>query len=535
MIFSRLFLASAAIAGASAAPSYDLISDTPATPLYNWISSSLSQFVTSTKEVVRPSEYNSILPSDVKAFGDKPDFPDKTIWEVIQESEYLTDLKKVLKYAGPGAKELLDDKEKKLTFLAPINWNHKKDHEEVAIAQWEPVQSRIDELENDSLWSQTKEDDDRKEQKKKAIAYLIDQTLKYHVVDHKTPLTADQIVQNSSVATLLNIGDGKAKDVLGDLWDGEQFRLRVGKSLLPVPSAYFNFYSRLVYPDVNVGGSLVHAVSFPILIPPSALQTLFFGQGVFSTLTSALQKVDAEGYLKIPLNRSAIPHHHHNDHKERYAISKETTPHHRHSAAPGQGSLTLFAPANLAWNRLPIKLKLFLFSPFGEGVLGKVLALHSLPKTIFFADFVHELHDKKVDVKQYSINAPKLMAATGELAVDNGNVTEYTFDTACPKLHYNKTSDAWLESKEEFEQVTVKVYRYFILPGGKGPLQTRISVNEVPVLIQDIATANGGIHQIERFIMPKGHGEEGEEGVWAHAIHQAEKAGFGKISLADLH
>lgn len=45
----------------------------------------------------------------------------------------------------------------------------------------------------------------------------------------------------------------------------------------------------------------------------------------------------------------------------------------------GTSSLTFFAPVNLAFERLPPKLRLFLFSPFGHHVLRKVLEYHIVP------------------------------------------------------------------------------------------------------------------------------------------------------------
>ncbi|UZJ55347.1 hypothetical protein CBS101457_004667 [Exobasidium rhododendri] len=554
MQFLSLLLASLSVSVASAAPSNydDALTASPAAPLYSWISTSLSQWIPSSERVASQStksldvasEYAASLLASGGDFNpfEKPDYNDYSIWEVIQENEHLTDLKKVLKYSSPKSKDLLDDKSKKLTFLAPINWHHGKDHDEAAVAQWSPIQRKIEELENASLWSDSDEDKDRKERKKRAIAYLIDSILKYHVIESEAPLKAWDVAQNSSVSTLLNIGHGKAKEIVGNLWDGEQFRLRVGKSLLPRPSAYFNFYSRLVYPDVDVSGSIVHAISFPLFIPPSTLQALFFGQTQFSTLTSALQKVHAESYLKLPINSSYMHHHGHgSEHKSHHKSlsllfggENEHEHHHEHHHAKhgkGQGSLTLFAPSNAAWAKMPWKLRLYLFSPFGAKVLSYVLALHALPHTIFFADWVHEVASKSSLVKQYSVSTLDLHAQIGEVSYGAANVTEYTFDTACPKLHFNKTDHSWSESKGKFEQVDVKVYRYTILPGGKGPLQTRVSVNEVPVLFQDIPTANGGFHQIERLIMPKGHPKEG---LWASVAQQAEQAGYGSIDLSEM-
>jgi hypothetical protein len=127
MQLSPLLVASLSFSAALAAPSSSLDEVTIAAPLYSWISTSLSQWISSSGRVVSQSaqsmdvasEYAaSLLPSagEINPF-DKPDYKDYSIWQVIQENEYLTDLKKVLKYAGPKSKELLDDKSKHLTFL----------------------------------------------------------------------------------------------------------------------------------------------------------------------------------------------------------------------------------------------------------------------------------------------------------------------------------------------------------------------------------------------------------------------------------
>lgn len=48
----------------------------------------------------------------------------------------------------------------------------------------------------------------------------------------------------------------------------------------------------------------------------------------------------------------------------------------------GSPSTTIFAPTNQAWQHLPWKLKLFLFSPFGERVLTKLIQFHIAPDVI---------------------------------------------------------------------------------------------------------------------------------------------------------
>jgi len=47
--------------------------------------------------------------------------------------------------------------------------------------------------------------------------------------------------------------------------------------------------------------------------------------------------------------------------------------------------VTVFAPTNRAFEKLPRKLKLFLFSPFGERILQKLLRYHIVPDMAFFS------------------------------------------------------------------------------------------------------------------------------------------------------
>ena len=49
----------------------------------------------------------------------------------------------------------------------------------------------------------------------------------------------------------------------------------------------------------------------------------------------------------------------------------------------GAKATTVFVPGNSAFKRLPKRLKIFLFSPFGAPVLKKLLQFHIVPEFIF--------------------------------------------------------------------------------------------------------------------------------------------------------
>lgn len=260
----------------------------------------------------------------------------------------------------------------------------------------------------------------------------------------------------------------------------------------------------------------MHGIKFLLVLPPDVLQSLFFGQTTFSTSTSALQKVHAAQYLSYRPYHSYHGHGDHGDHKgegdkgEANLIDAwlhhHTNGSHRHF--DGVPAATFFVPTNLAWARLPFIFRAYLFSPWGYHLLQKVFMLHSLPSDIVYADFVHHVsHSKKT--------APQAITTVE----GHANKTSYTFDTVLPAINGRKG---------EFESVDVDFYRYYLLPGQRGPLQTRVVVQGVPVVLQDIPASNGVFHAVDKVLRPKGHPEKG---VWAEVAKAAEEAGFGSVDL----
>lgn len=420
---------------------------------------------------------------------------DKTIWEVITTSDEFSQLAHILNYSSDATKDVLKHS-KHLTLFAPLNWHHHRDSDDAeayadlsfgpaSIQTFTQIERQIDEYEREYAMNDKDKDGD-KEKKRELIRHLIDAHAMYHLVRSDVELDAKTIADNSSVATWLNTGKAHANN------DGTDWRVRTGKSLLPLPAVYLNFYSRVVKPDMRAENGLIHAIKYPLIIPPDVLQSLFFGQTTFSTTTSALQKVHAEKYL------SYRPYaHHHNHHHQKAGGLKEG-----HNVT-GVAAETVFVPTNLAWSRLPWAFRAYLFSPWGYHLLQKVLMLHSLPHDVVYADFVHHIshsHKSMVTVK------------------GGANKTSYTFDTVLPAIDGSKGQ----------ETVDVDVYRYHLLPGGRGPLQTRMVVQNVSVILQDIPASNGVFHAIDKFIKPKGHPDKG---IWAEVAHEASIAGFGSVDL----
>ncbi|CDS01341.1 hypothetical protein, partial [Sporisorium scitamineum] len=325
----------------------------------------------------------------------------KTIWDVINESDEFSQLAHVLNYSSDATKDILKKKED-LTLFAPLNWHHHRDggdHNEdkeafqdlsfgpASIQEWNKIQKQIADYERDynvgaAHHKHEDDDDDDKEKKRRRelLRHLIDATALYHLVRSDTVLDAKAIADNSSVATWLNTGKSHATN------NGTDWRVRTGKSLLPLPAIYLNFYSRVVKPDIRTKNGLIHGIKYPLVLPPDVLQSLFYGQTTFSTTTSALQKVHAAKYLTYRPGH----YHHHGGHSGKHAASSIDTWHHESNGTfEGVPAETVFVPTNLAWSRLPFAFRAYLFSPWGSSLLQKIFMLHSLPSDIVYADFVH--------------------------------------------------------------------------------------------------------------------------------------------------
>ncbi|EST05158.1 FAS1 domain protein [Kalmanozyma brasiliensis GHG001] len=510
---SKVLVASLCAAGVQAAPAIDqLVYNSPAPSGLEALTFGLSSKLS--------SAFNNVLSHVSRPAAATYEDEGKTIWEVINADEEFKQLAHVLNYSSDATKDILKKKQN-LTFFAPLNWHHHRDGGDddkdafsdlsfgpASMQEWGRIQKQIADYERDysAESSDHDDDDDDKEKKRRRelIRHLIDAAALYHLVRSDTVLDAKAIADNSSVATLLNTGKSHANN------DGTDWRVRTGKSLLPLPAVYLNFYSRIVKPDIRTSNGIIHAIKYPLMLPPDVLQALFFGQTTFSTSTSGLQKVHAAKYLTYRPWHSHHGHrqHHGHEHDGKHAIS--AWHHETNGTFNGVPAETVFVPSNLAWSRLPFVFRAYLFSPWGYHLLQKVFMLHSLPSDIVYADFVHH-------VKHSGKAAPEAVHTTVEGG--RANKTSYTFDTVLPAIH---------GKKGEFETLDVDVYRYYLLPGGKGPLQTRMVVQNVSIILQDIPASNGVFHTIDRILKPKGHPEKG---IWAEVAAAAEEAGFGTVDL----
>ncbi|KAF5386705.1 hypothetical protein D9615_001731 [Tricholomella constricta] len=192
-------------------------------------------------------------------------------------------------------------------------------------------------------------DDDRK-QRKKFLKKLVRAILSYHILPSK--FDAIGLADNNTFATNL---------VLPDALGSRSLRIRVAHSLIS-PTPTINFYSRVVRPDGPASNGIIHGVNHPLLPPPPVFQELFMAPSIFSTFTSAIQRTGLTDSLDM-----------------RYVRGKNN----EKGSLEGATAVTVFAPSNHAFQSLPKKLGLFLFSPFGTRVLRKLLQYHIVPDLVF--------------------------------------------------------------------------------------------------------------------------------------------------------
>ena len=212
--------------------------------------------------------------------------------------------------------------------------------------------------------------------------FIAAKVLQYHGLEEA--LTAKEVAQNVTLATALKPTDGS--------FGGLNRRLRVERQFIPpgenqsmqasissltvLPAVKLNFYAEILVSDIKSSNGYLHTINHPLIPPDSIFNEAYLFPDTFSTLTSAVQGLDSRKYLE-------------------WKYDKE-------SSAPGNrvytGAplVTLFAPTNIAFARLPPKLKLFLFSPFGEKALEKVLRYHYVPETLVLSELLYSKHHSDV-------------------------------------------------------------------------------------------------------------------------------------------
>ncbi|KAG2158046.1 uncharacterized protein EDB93DRAFT_741764 [Suillus bovinus] len=270
---------------------------------------------------------------------------DRTIYQVLKDDERYSRLVKAINLSDRII-DLLDDPAASVTFFAVPNTgiphrqpSHGDDDDNHQLGSATFVPKLGDELDvaHDlgHLVLQVEELDDipesrYKDHRKEALGRIIRGILAYHILPEKLDSTA--LVQNSTYATNLTLKDGSM--------NYQPLRLSVQSTIVP-PRLRINTVVDVISRDTEASNGVIHSINIPLLPPPSLFSEMFVVPEVFSYVTSAIQRVDLTG-----------------------AIDRWWTPGKDggHGSFVGAEITTFFAPTSTAFQRLPKKLRLFLFS-----------------------------------------------------------------------------------------------------------------------------------------------------------------------------
>ncbi|KAH7906233.1 hypothetical protein BJ138DRAFT_1223351 [Hygrophoropsis aurantiaca] len=396
-----------------------------------------------------------------------------TIYQVLKKDESYSRLVKAIDLSDRVV-SLLDDANAGITFFAvpnsalphPCHPGHKDLRPRRTDGQDVPhnlgdLVLQVEQLDN------TPDDDDKKH-RKEVLARIIRGILAYHILPEK--LESTQLVENNTYATNLTLKDGS--------FDYEPLRISVQSTTVP-PRLRINQIVDVTKRDIGASNGVIHAISLPLLPPPSIFQEAFLIPEVFSYLTTALQRVHLTGATD-----------------RRYVPGEDG----RKGSFQGSPATTVFAPTSGAFDRLPKKLRLFLFSPFGEGALKKILEYHIVPRIIFHTDYY-------LDARSSGSEAIDHWSSVDETSLDLENMYAAQDSRHPHRPHPDPvySYNASLPTLLEDHSLHVEVLRFKSKLPIPGPPRyfTVLRVNGEEVGPFDIPARNGALHVISKLLDPR--------------------------------
>ncbi|KAI0798109.1 FAS1 domain-containing protein [Abortiporus biennis] len=418
-----------------------------------------------------------------------PKVDNKTIYQALSDDPHFTRIFKLVNLTESVAAALNDTKSS-VTFFAPPDralrppkkhhkhHKHHHHHDDLDVAIYQELSSSSDHLETISILEGYANDlqanDDKDDEKRKEIfKKIIQAVLLYHILP--APLTTGDLAKNTTFPTSLILHDGSL--------DGESQRIKVvalPKLINPSGSILINLYANIVVADIKALNGIIHVVDKPLLPPLSAFQALFLFSDFFSTFTSAIQRTGL---------KDAIDWHwvHGEDGKK--------------GTLEGSPTVTVFAPSNKAFHRLPRKLKVFLFSPFGTRLLKKLLEFHIVPDFALYTNWAH--------------NATDLNGAY----VENVEVLQPPhIPRPAPVYSVNLTLPTLLTNHSLHVHITQFESR-LPLPGRKPSYSTSLIVNGKHAALADAPARNGVIHVVDSLLNPRRKSHHGDDDEKHHPHH----------------
>ncbi|OCF59699.1 hypothetical protein L486_02371 [Kwoniella mangroviensis CBS 10435] len=428
------------------------------------------------EDVIDELEAISGIATDSKDDDDKSSL---TIWQALKADPHsFSKLVKIIEFEGKAI-DYLDDKDLQITFFAPNNDaltpphhhhdddDHDDDDPLVELLHSPSLITLSNALESEPSLLAADEDDhhhhhhhdddddpEKRKRRKEIFRKIAGKVLQYHGLTKA--YTAQELAQNSTIATALKAEDGS--------YGGLHRRIRIDKHFVP-PSLKINFYAKVLVSDIKARNGYFHTLNHPLIPPGSIIEELFLFPDVFSTLTSSVQKIHGRRYLD-------------------WSYDKEHSKP-GHPEFHGKPLLTLFAPTNIAFAAIPPKLKFYLFSPFGEHALTKLLAYHYIPNTLLLSELLYTQKEKKSQIDSF---------------VDTLGDYEYFNLGNDPSFHKEIQISPALPNST----LKIEIDKTKFLPV-EGAVKTTIKVNGQEVKVIDVPARNGATHVIDHLLIPPHH------------------------------
>ncbi|KAL4065437.1 FAS1 domain-containing protein [Scleroderma yunnanense] len=408
---------------------------------------------------------------------------ERTVYQLLKEDEHFSRLVKAIEL-NDGVVDFLNDPSQSITFFAVPNSGLPKPRKPRDPDHNGELDVNGDECHNhsdlDRLVLQVEQLDDLpdsgfKEDRKRCFARIVRGILAYHILPER--YSSHELLENSTYATNLTLKDGSM--------DYQPLRLTVERSIVP-PGLKVNMHSFITARNIEAKNGVIHHINRPLIPPPSIFQQLFLLQDIFSRATSAIQRVGLTGHID-----------------RRYFHGKDES----HGGFHGAKTATFFAPTNSAFRRLPRKLQFWLFSPFGERALRKLLEFHIVPDFALFSDYIHHATSEDdgmtgfvTDDLLFTLPTPVFPPMT--MFKDNNDhhprrnpipLPEliYEFNITLPTLLTNHTLD-----------VHIARYKSKLRLPGPPRFFTRFKVNGREVVPFDFPARNGATHVVTTLLNP---------------------------------
>ncbi|KZT59446.1 FAS1 domain-containing protein [Calocera cornea HHB12733] len=344
----------------------------------------------------------------------------------------------------------------------------------------------------------------------KAAVKIVHALVQYHVLPHEAYALA-QLAENSTAGTALHVP--------GSLLGAAQ-RIKLTPGLRPFPTIQINFAGHIVAPDKKASNGIVHGVNRALQPGLSAMEQLYGVPWLFPFAHSEAPwflEVTAGALARTGLDKvvshkpvfhrpSASAFDFATEEEQSIALAAAFLTQDEDLSLPGLSwtgspALTIFAPSNKAWSRLPPRLSQWLHSPWGEWALEKLLKFHIVNGTVLFADWVHP-----------KLSGVSPSAREGEEGEGEGG------EALWPKYDYTALLPTLLGANHT---LPIHVNKRPVLrlppPGGEREVAAyHMWAKGVPVAVLDVPARNGAVQVVEWVLNPLG----GRNGTSGHGLEE---------------